>query len=661
MWGHSPRLHPGLLRFAPPAPATFAGVVFYNLASAWRLSVEPFPTRAFSLVFHKAAALFHKAALCNTRLKALVEKGSTNGLLARAKLWNTAPVKVAGAGGVKRRTSGGRGRPSPPDAAAPSPDAFACNGPPGSAAAGGGGNRSQATYFLSRNYARGEGGRGRRGLRPQHGSRNQHVTARALSPGRADFGVGGSDEINGGKQRQRPRSVRPALSKNRGGDAVAVQIIDAGSSGSRMHVYEWEPREFKVIPPPISRPGSTNQWTQRMEPGISSFSSHPEDIPEALAPLVDFAKDILKDHEKDWGKFPIYLKATAGMRQLSYNDREAILREVREYLGNPETCPFYFAFDQARVISGEEEGIYGWAAVNFLHGELLAQSEGAGTADSSANMTVGTLDLGGASTQISFFKSDQDILANLFKLQIGGQKHWNVYTHSFLQFGLNSARLRMHTNVAEEAYTPPTPPTPHPPLPAPSTPYVRPHPDSSPRRPQTAKLLEGKSPIDNFCQFAFPGQCSLLGVYQPELPKGREFGRFYGFAGYYKLWQFLNLPEKTSVSSVEKEGRRICTMSHGELAIYNEGRDKHEKNVKYLPKYCFMSSYITTLLRDGFGFPTDEEITFVDEVQGYKVDWALGSMLYEINALPWSYIGPDPSPAVACPDDTAKASDAKLR
>ncbi|CAN0466655.1 unnamed protein product, partial [Laminaria digitata] len=55
-----------------------------------------------------------------------------------------------------------------------------------------------------------------------------------------------------------------------------MQIIDAGSSGSRMHVYEWEPREFKVVPPPISIPGSTNQWTHRMEPGISSFSSNPE-------------------------------------------------------------------------------------------------------------------------------------------------------------------------------------------------------------------------------------------------------------------------------------------------------------------------------------------------------------------------------------------------
>ena len=45
----------------------------------------------------------------------------------------------------------------------------------------------------------------------------------------------------------------------------------------------------------------------------------------------------------------------------------------------------------------------------------------------------------------------KDILANLFKLQIGGQKHWNVYTHSFLQFGLNSARRRMHTKVVDAA------------------------------------------------------------------------------------------------------------------------------------------------------------------------------------------------------------------
>ena len=46
---------------------------------------------------------------------------------------------------------------------------------------------------------------------------------------------------------------------------------------------------------------------------------------------------------------------------------------------------------------------------------------------------------------------EQDVLANLFKLQIGAAKHWNVYTHSFLYFGLESARLRMFSNLAAAA------------------------------------------------------------------------------------------------------------------------------------------------------------------------------------------------------------------
>ena len=40
-----------------------------------------------------------------------------------------------------------------------------------------------------------------------------------------------------------------------------------------------------------------------------------------------------------------------------------------------------------------------------------------------------------------------DISENLFRLQIGGQKHWNVYTKSFLSFGHNSARERHFRQV----------------------------------------------------------------------------------------------------------------------------------------------------------------------------------------------------------------------
>ena len=56
--------------------------------------------------------------------------------------------------------------------------------------------------------------------------------------------------------------------------------------------------------------------------------------------------------------------------------------------------------------------------------------------------TYGTFDLGGASAQICFFVPSQDISEGLFKLQIGSQRHWNVYAKSYLQFGHVSARHR---------------------------------------------------------------------------------------------------------------------------------------------------------------------------------------------------------------------------
>ncbi|CAN0557784.1 unnamed protein product, partial [Ectocarpus sp. 8 AP-2014] len=55
-------------------------------------------------------------------------------------------------------------------------------------------------------------------------------------------------------------------------------------------------------------------------------------------------------------------------------------------------------------------------------------------------------------------------------------------------------------------------------------------------------------------------------------------------------------------------------MSREELSAYNSVRKGHEHNVPYLAKYCFMSSYVTTLLSDGYGFPAEDHIHFVDEV-----------------------------------------------
>ena len=59
--------------------------------------------------------------------------------------------------------------------------------------------------------------------------------------------------------------------------------------------------------------------------------------------------------------------------------------------------------------------------------------------------------MGGASTQIAFFQPSGDVMANLFKLQIGAAKHWNVYAHSFLYFGINGAYARHNARLVTNA------------------------------------------------------------------------------------------------------------------------------------------------------------------------------------------------------------------
>ena len=125
----------------------------------------------------------------------------------------------------------------------------------------------------------------------------------------------------------------------------------------------------------------------------------------------------LAGRESEFADYPIYLKATGGMRELSFLAREKILDSVKSLLSDKQFCPFFFREDFARVISGwfalsfrsfhvlciqsmgtfvgEEEAIYSWAATNFLVGNLLPASQGTGVVtDGDLNSSYGTLDLG---------------------------------------------------------------------------------------------------------------------------------------------------------------------------------------------------------------------------------------------------------------------------
>jgi hypothetical protein len=51
---------------------------------------------------------------------------------------------------------------------------------------------------------------------------------------------------------------------------------------------------------------------------------------------------------------------------LKPEDSSAVLKSVQSYLGNPINSPFFFRKSYAGIISGQEEGGFGWIAFNYL-------------------------------------------------------------------------------------------------------------------------------------------------------------------------------------------------------------------------------------------------------------------------------------------------------
>ena len=170
-------------------------------------------------------------------------------------------------------------------------------------------------------------------------------------------------------------------------------MIDAGSQGTRIHVYEFESRilsshgEIKdvVTGRRISFPTTDSRWTNRKKPGLDVFAFVVDDeemqnqVKFYLSPLLQFARDVLSEKQESWQKYPIYLKATGGLRALPSPYRLRLMKAVRTLFQDTAFNPFFFEVEHARVISGEEEAIYGWAAVNFVKGTLLKNSEGTGS------------------------------------------------------------------------------------------------------------------------------------------------------------------------------------------------------------------------------------------------------------------------------------------
>lgn len=271
------------------------------------------------------------------------------------------------------------------------------------------------------------------------------------------------------------------------------------------------------------------------------------------------------------------------------------------------------------------------------------------------------VEMGGASTQIGVFENNGDVMANLFKLQIGGARHWNVYVHSFLYFGVNGAWSRLNAKLLQGRHT-----NVNPCLPAGSAIIFdswmhldeEGHflPRSDPRSTEYSfKMINNRTESyedcsevtysllriqanKEWCEFSHDGDCSFAGVYQPPLPTyNRAIDEFIATSNYADIFAFLKIGERATIAQIGEMANKVCDMNWIDIKSYNANLTDPITDDLELAQYCFRSTFVHQILRNGYGFKDDYKITAVDVLDGQKLGWALGSILYEINTLPWEF------------------------
>uniref|UniRef100_A0A3Q3Q5J0 Ectonucleoside triphosphate diphosphohydrolase 2b n=1 Tax=Monopterus albus TaxID=43700 RepID=A0A3Q3Q5J0_MONAL len=410
-------------------------------------------------------------------------------------------------------------------------------------------------------------------------------------------------------------------------------VLDAGSSHTALYIYKW----------PADKQNGTGVVTQHSEchvdgGGISSYAGQQGVAGQSLEACLDQAvKDIPKERHQ---LTPVYLGATAGMRLLHISNPVQSTQILQEVGYKIQSYPF--SYQGATILSGQEEGAYGWVTVNYLLENFIKYGL-VGHWLSTGRPTVGALDFGGASTQITFATQEGiEDKQDMMKLHLYGQEY-SLYTHSFLCYGQDQALQRLLAHISQnysESVDHPCYPAGHSRtlhfssiFKSPCTTKYKP----SSYKPQAFLIIRGTGHYEHCLGnvseiFSFDGcsfsQCSFDKVFQPNVT-----GRFMAFSAFFYIHSFLQRVTGITVntpSQLEEATRVVCRMNFNEVKFYST------LVLPRLQDYCASSVFVKVLMLRGYGFSETSfpHISFQKKAGDTSVGWALGYMLSLSNLLP---------------------------
>ncbi|WFD30872.1 apyrase [Malassezia sp. CBS 17886] len=418
---------------------------------------------------------------------------------------------------------------------------------------------------------------------------------------------------------------------------------------------------------------SAIDWQLKLEPGLSSFAHNLGGLPEYLETLFGHVREVIPAHAL--ARTSVHVLATAGMRLLPAEHRQAILAETCRVL---RTMHFYTGTGAAdpddvnsacggdvRVISGEEEGLLGWIAVNYLMGGFCASNaELDGSDAGSASHTFGFLDMGGASTQIAFEPADAapvaaqnetdampgtaitsrpDTFEVVFRNLDASTGRHQVFVTTFLGYGTNAARER-YVDALVDTHAGPT---------VPGTPLGDPCLPRGLRMPTgrgddvvgtgsyAGCLAQQRLLLDQQAACAEP-PCLFHGIHVPAMDFARD--KFIGVSEYwYSAHDVFDLGGLYNASQYHIAADAFCAEEWQVLEAKFRGRVFREQVTRSrLQMQCFKAAWVSTVLHDGLRLPRiraadkaaaaaagHPPFQSLNDVRGFGVSWALGQAVIE--------------------------------
>jgi hypothetical protein len=225
-------------------------------------------------------------------------------------------------------------------------------------------------------------------------------------------------------------------------------VIDAGSSGSRIYLYETRKTKTFIE---IRSPELANA---RVTPGLSSYGEDTGKLSvtaagTSLMPLLATLQDYLVANNIPKQEVPVYVMATAGMRQIDRQNPDlsrAIYRHVENTIKNEgyplgtksvAAVPGVETLGPIGTLSGQNEALFGWLDVNYLMGNFDTNAQ-----------TVGIVEMGGASAQVAYSVPENFSNPNILKQVVNGRTHY-VFAISYLDLGLDQALRTALAKVPE--------------------------------------------------------------------------------------------------------------------------------------------------------------------------------------------------------------------